>query len=45
MLLNGIDIAGNGGMTTAAHSDEDIQQTIAAFDQTIGWMKADGLVD
>ena len=45
MLLNGIDIAGNGGMTTAAHSDEDIQQTIAAFDQTIGWMKADGLLD
>lgn len=45
MLLNGIDIAGNGGMTMAAHTDEDVQQTIAAFDQTIGWMKADGLLN
>ena len=45
MMLNGIDIAGNGGMTTAAHSDADVQQTIAAFDQTIGWMKADRLLD
>ncbi|MCZ6679225.1 MAG: aspartate aminotransferase family protein [Candidatus Poribacteria bacterium] len=44
MLLNGIDIAGNGGMTMAAHTEEDVQQTIAAFDQTIEWMKADELI-
>ena len=44
MLLNGIDIAGNGGMTMAAHTDADLQQTIAAFDQTIAWMKQEGLI-
>ena len=43
MLLNGIDFPGNG-MTTAAHSDEDIQQTVAALDQTINWMKEEGLI-
>ncbi len=44
LLLNGIDIAGNGGMTMTAHTEADVQQTIAAFDQTIEWMKADGLI-
>ena len=43
MLLSGIDLPG-GGMTTAAHTDEDIQQTVAALDQTINWMKEDGLI-
>ena len=43
MLLNGIDFPGNG-MTTAAHTDEDIQQTVAALDQTINWMKEEGLI-
>jgi len=44
LLLNGIDISGGGGMAMAAHTEEDVKQTIAAFDQTIEWMKADGLV-
>ena len=44
LQLNGIDISDGGGMTMTAHTDEDIQQTVAAFDQTIEWMKADGLV-
>ncbi len=43
MLLNGIDFP-NNGMTTAAHSDEDIQQTVAALDKSIYWMKDDGLM-
>ena len=43
MLLNGIDFPSNG-MTTAAHSDEDIQQTVAALDKTINWMKEDRLM-
>ncbi len=44
LLLNGVDISVNGGMTMAAHTEEDIQKTVDAFDQTIEWMKAEGLV-
>jgi glutamate-1-semialdehyde 2,1-aminomutase len=43
MLLSGIDFPGSG-LTTAAHTDEDIQQTVSALDQTINWMKEDGLI-
>ena len=43
MLLNGIDFPGSG-MTTSAHTDDDSRQTVAAFDQTINWMKEDGLI-
>ena len=44
LLLNGVDISGGGGMTTAAHTEEDVQQTIAAFEQTIEWMEEDGVI-
>ena len=44
LLLNGIDLACNGGMTTAAHSDADITKTVEAFERTIGWMRNDGLI-
>ena len=44
MLLNGVDTTANGGMTTAAHTDEDIGKTVDAFDRAITWMKRDGLV-
>ena len=43
MLLNGVDFP-NGGMTTTAHIDEDIRQTVEALDQTIRWMRDDGLI-
>ena len=41
LLLNGIDLASNGGMTTAAHTEEDITETVAAFAQTLEWLKAE----
>lgn len=41
LLLNGIDLAANGGMTTAAHTTEDITATVAAFAQTVEWLKAE----
>ena len=41
LLLNGIDLAGNGGMTTAAHTEEDVTETVAAFAQTLEWLKAE----
>ena len=44
LLLNGIDLATNGGMTTAAHTEEDINTTVDAFIQTIEWMREDGLI-
>ena len=44
LLLNGVDLATNGGMTTAAHTEEDILKTVRAFVQTIEWMKADGVI-
>ena len=44
LLLNGIDISENGGMTMTAHTEEDVQKTITAFNQSIEWMRADGLI-
>ena len=44
LLLNGVDLATNGGMTTAAHTEADITETVRAFEQTIEWMKADRLI-
>ena len=44
LLLNGVDLATNGGMTTAAHTEADITETVHAFEQTIEWMKADRLI-
>ncbi len=44
LLLNGVDLATNGGMTTAVHTEDDITKTGDAFEKTIEWMKADGLI-
>lgn len=44
LLLNGVDLASNGGMTTSAHTEADIQKTVQAFEQTLDWMKAEGLI-
>ncbi|MBI1929383.1 aspartate aminotransferase family protein [Candidatus Poribacteria bacterium] len=44
LLLNGIDISVNGGMTMAAHTGDDVKKTIEAFNLTIEWMKEDGLL-
>lgn len=35
MLLNGVDLSGLGGMTTAAHSEAEVEQTVAAVAATI----------
>ena len=43
MLLNGVDFPG-AAMISTAHTDEDVQKTIAAFETTIEWMKDDGLL-
>ncbi len=44
MLMHGVDIPARGGLTMAAHSEEDIEKTIDAFDRTLSWMKEEKLV-
>jgi hypothetical protein len=35
MLLHGVDVSGLGGMTTAAHSEADVEQTVSAVAATV----------
>jgi glutamate-1-semialdehyde 2,1-aminomutase len=44
MLLNGVDLAGLGGMTTMAHTEADIHRTVAAVADTLELLRAEGLV-
>jgi glutamate-1-semialdehyde 2,1-aminomutase len=39
LLLGGVDWFGWSGMTSAAHTSEDLQQTVAAFDRALDLMK------
>ena len=43
MLLHGVDLPGLAGMTTAAHTDSDIEQTIAAVACTLDLLREEGL--
>ena len=43
MLLNGVDLFSNGGMTSYAHSTADADKTIEAFDTTICRMRDEGV--
>ena len=42
-LLHGVDIASwPGGLVSAAHTDEDVARTIAAFEGTFDMLAAEG---
>lgn len=43
MLLNGVDLAGLGGMTSAVHKEADIEATVAAVAATVKMLREDGL--
>jgi hypothetical protein len=43
MLLHGVDLPGLGGMTTAAHSEEDLDATVAAVAGTLDMLREEGL--
>ena len=43
LLTNGIDWFGWSGMTSAAHSNEDLEETLRAFGRTIDQLQADGV--
>ena len=44
MLNEGVDLMGAGGLLSYAHSEADIDHTIAAFQHTIAAMKDEGLL-
>jgi len=44
MLLHGVDLPGLAGMTTAAHTEADVAQTVAAVAGTLELLKSDGLL-
>jgi len=42
-LLHGVDIAGwPGGLTSGAHTDDDVARTVAAFESTFDLLAAEG---
>ncbi len=43
MLLHGVDLPGLGGMTTAAHTPEDIEQAVRAVAGTLDLLREEGL--
>jgi len=43
MLLHGVDLMGMGGMTTAAHTDADIEQTVVAAAATLDLLREEGV--
>ena len=45
MLINGVDISPSIGMTSSAHSMEDMDKTAAAFDATITRMKKEKIIE
>jgi glutamate-1-semialdehyde 2,1-aminomutase len=44
MLLNGVDLIGLGGMTTAAHTDADVAETLAATGRALDLLAEEGLL-
>ncbi len=44
MLLNGIDLPGLSGMATAAHTETDVERTVAAVAGTLELLRQEGLV-
>jgi glutamate-1-semialdehyde 2,1-aminomutase len=44
MLLGGVDLPGLGGMTMAAHTEADVEQTVAAVAATLDLLRAEGLL-
>jgi glutamate-1-semialdehyde 2,1-aminomutase len=45
LLLEGVDLFGWAGMTSSAHTDEDIEHTVEAFDRALHRLKGEGLVE
>jgi glutamate-1-semialdehyde 2,1-aminomutase len=44
MLLHGVDLPGLSAMTTAAHTEADVEQTVAAVASTVDLLREEGIV-
>ncbi len=44
MALEGVDLFHGGGLLSIAHTSDDIDFTIEAFDKSLSRMHADGLL-
>ncbi|HEX5271573.1 MAG TPA: aspartate aminotransferase family protein, partial [Gemmataceae bacterium] len=44
MLLHGVDLPGLGGMTTAAHTEDDVERTVAAVAATVEALREEAVV-
>jgi glutamate-1-semialdehyde aminotransferase len=44
MAIEGVDLFNGGGMLCVAHTQADVDHTIAAFDHVLGRMKDEGLL-
>jgi glutamate-1-semialdehyde 2,1-aminomutase len=43
MLLNGVDLPGLSGMTTAAHTEDDVERTVTAVGAAVELLREEGL--
>ncbi len=43
MLLHGVDLPGLSGMTTAAHTEADVEKTVAAVEGCLGLLRDEGI--
>jgi glutamate-1-semialdehyde 2,1-aminomutase len=43
MLLNGVDLFGLAGMTSAAHTEEDVARTVEAVAASVEMLHEEGL--
>jgi len=44
MLNRGVDLMRNGGLVSTAHSEEDVEATLAAFEETLADMRREELI-
>ena len=43
MLLNGVDLPGLGGMTTAAHTEDDVTRAVNAIAAAVSTLAEEGI--
>ncbi len=44
LQVNGVDLMGDGGMLSTAHTEDDVRAAAAAFDRTIDLLKQEGAI-
>ena len=44
LQVNGVDLMGDGGMLSTAHTEEDVREAAAAFDRTVDLLKQEGAI-